>query len=80
MEITILAFGILSDLFDKEEFQLQLTPEMNVLKFKQYLLENFSKLNGYSNFSVAINETYASDDTIIKEKDIIALIPPVSGG
>ncbi|WP_196890934.1 MoaD/ThiS family protein [Aureivirga marina] len=80
MEITILTFGILSDLLEKEEFQVQLTPEMNVLNFKQYLLENFSKLNGYSNFSVAINETYASDDTIIKEKDIIALIPPVSGG
>lgn len=80
MNITVLTFGILSDLLEKESIQMQLEKPMSVSEFKQYLLKNFSKLKGYSNFSIAINETYVSEDTILKNKDVIALIPPVSGG
>jgi molybdopterin synthase sulfur carrier subunit len=29
---------------------------------------------------VAVNEEYASDDTALKDQDIVAFLPPVSGG
>ncbi|WP_196885999.1 MoaD/ThiS family protein [Aureivirga sp. CE67] len=80
MNITVLAFGILSDLLENDSIQLTLEKQMSVSDFKQYLIKNFSKLNGYSNFSIAINEAYASDDILLNENDVVALIPPVSGG
>ena len=33
-----------------------------------------------SAYAVAINESYVTDETIIQENDVIAIIPPVSGG
>jgi molybdopterin converting factor small subunit len=36
-----------------------------------------SEINSYA---IAINESYAVNETILKENDLIAIIPPVSGG
>ena len=29
---------------------------------------------------IAVNEEYATDDTALKDQDIVAFLPPVSGG
>ncbi|WP_327998182.1 molybdopterin converting factor subunit 1 [Metabacillus fastidiosus] len=43
-------------------------------------LENETRLSSLQNVMIAINENYATDEDIIEENDVIALIPPVSGG
>ena len=75
---TVLYFAGLKEKtgLDKEEF-------MFLGKTVKQLLEELqSKYEGLADgiIQVAINEEYALLDDIIEEKDIIALIPPVSGG
>ncbi|MFZ3579301.1 molybdopterin converting factor subunit 1 [Virgibacillus sp. DJP39] len=38
------------------------------------------QLENLDNVMIAINEEYAQDETVIKTGDVVALIPPVSGG
>ncbi len=76
--ITVLYFAGLKEKtgLDKEEFIF------SGKTVKQLLEELQRKYEGLSEgiIHVAINEEYALPEDIIEEKDIIALIPPVSGG
>ncbi len=38
------------------------------------------ELETIDNAMIAINEEYANEDTLLKKGDIVAFIPPVSGG
>ena len=76
--ITVLYFAGLKEKtgLAKEEFMFS-------GKTVKHLLEELqAKYEGLADgiIQVAINEEYALPDDIIEEKDIIALIPPVSGG
>lgn len=44
-----------------------------------YLHEKYSLLN-IENLMIAVNEEFSPTDTILQEGDVVALIPPVSGG
>ncbi|MFD1708683.1 molybdopterin converting factor subunit 1 [Siminovitchia sediminis] len=44
------------------------------------LLENDTSLGSLDGIMVAVNEEFSKDDRVIKKGDVIALIPPVSGG
>ena len=44
------------------------------------LLKERYGLQTIDNAMIAINETYVKDNSILKEGDTIAFIPPVSGG
>ena len=37
-------------------------------------------LKKLKSYAVAVNEEYATDDVILKPNDVVAIIPPVSGG
>ncbi|WP_260844282.1 molybdopterin converting factor subunit 1 [Siminovitchia fortis] len=43
-------------------------------------LEKETPLGNLDGIMIAVNEEFVKDDWIIGEKDVIALIPPVSGG
>jgi|TARA_R110000764_G_scaffold26429_4_gene62719 molybdopterin synthase sulfur carrier subunit len=51
-----------------------------VKELKDYLGKMYPELKKLSSLAVAVNNSYANDDTIIDNFDEIALIPPVSGG
>ncbi len=78
--ITIMYFGILRELVGKD------TEEENILEDNitlKYLMDELSKKYPSIkkiNYSIAVNESYAKDTVLIQNGDIIALIPPVSGG
>lgn len=80
MQITILFFGIVKDITTKSSDNLLVTDNLRVFELKKILLENYPTLKKYANFSVAVNESYAEDSTVLKKNDIVAIIPPVSGG
>jgi molybdopterin converting factor small subunit len=80
MKITILFFGILRDITGENSIEFKIGGGENILELKNLLLKKFNSLDQYSNFSTAANEVYVEDNYLIKPNDIIALIPPVSGG
>ncbi|MBS4200761.1 molybdopterin converting factor subunit 1 [Bacillus sp. FJAT-49732] len=50
-----------------------------VRELRDYL-ESETDLGSLAGIMIAINEEFATDETVINEEDVIALIPPVSGG
>ncbi|MDO6674149.1 molybdopterin converting factor subunit 1 [Tenacibaculum sp. 1_MG-2023] len=80
MKISILFFGMATDFIDSSSLEIELPNKSTVASFKEFLLAEFPELQKMSSYAVAINESYATDDILIKENDVIAIIPPVSGG
>ncbi len=80
MQIQVLLFGIIADLIGEKSIGFSISNGDTVSNFKEKLSTEFPQLKSYNNYVVAINETYATDETVVLENDIIALIPPVSGG
>ena len=80
MKINVLLFGIATDLIGSSSLQIELPINCSVASFKELLITKNGSLKEMSTYAVAINESYASDETLIKDNDVIAIIPPVSGG
>lgn len=80
MKITILFFGITTDLLKTSSLTLKVKNACSVANFKVILAEKYPQLKNINSYAVAVNETYANDELILKENDIVAIIPPVSGG
>ena len=59
---------------------IELKKGSSIEQLKQYFIEEYDELSKYHNFSVAVNEEYVEAGYILKSNDIVALIPPVSGG
>jgi molybdopterin synthase sulfur carrier subunit len=80
MKIKALFFGIAKDLCGSPELFLDIPENMSIEEFESFLCGKFSGLSDIRNFAFAANETFVERDYQIKEKDVIALLPPVSGG
>jgi len=80
MQIHLLFFGITRDLVAKNSIDFTIPSKSTVKTFKNTLLKTFPKLQKHNNFSIAVNESYVQDFTVLKENDVVAIIPPVSGG
>jgi len=80
MKITILLFGILKDIIGENSIELPIEKDTSIINLKASLLEDYKNLNKFSNFSVAVNEVYVEANYMLKSGDVVALIPPVSGG
>jgi len=76
--ITILLFAHLQDEIGQRELKLDIT-EITVKDLKQTLTESYH-LTQMETTMVAVNEEYALEYDIIHAGDVVALIPPVSGG
>ena len=44
------------------------------------LKDKFPQLQNLNSYAIAVNEEYAEDALTLKNGDIVAIIPPVSGG
>ena len=80
MQVQLLFFGITSDITQKRSDEITVSEGITVGELKERLVVDYPKLKNHNSFSVALNTEYASDDNIIENGDIVALIPPVSGG
>lgn len=80
MKITTLFFGITADLIGETVLIMALENTMTVGALKLVLKERFTQLKNINSYAIAVNEVYAEDDFILKESDVVAIIPPVSGG
>jgi len=80
MRIKILLFGITRDIIGDNSIEIELTSGISVLDLQQMLKKKYSGLNDIENFAIAVNEEYARGEYTISKNDVIAIIPPVSGG
>jgi len=80
MQIKILLFGITTDLLETSSIELELSDHSTVTNLKTELVNTYPKLATLQSYAVAVNETYAEENQVLKPNDIVAIIPPVSGG
>lgn len=80
MNLQVLFFGISADLTKQAKATILLSQGASVLEFKEFLQQQYPKLTQINSYSIAVNESYATDKMILKENDVVAVIPPVSGG
>ena len=80
MKITVLLFGIIRDIVGENTLELDLEKAILIGQLKQDLLKKYTNLQQYSNFSIAVNEEYVDLNYVLQPNDVVALIPPVSGG
>ena len=80
MRIEILLFGILRDVVGENKLSKEFPSDTTIENLRRYLLDAYPDLQQYKNYSIAVNEAYTENTYEIKENDIVALIPPVSGG
>ncbi|MCP8615643.1 molybdopterin converting factor subunit 1 [Salirhabdus salicampi] len=76
--IKVLLFAHLQEEAGSNEVELELDG-MTVSHLKRELQQRY-QLSEMDQVMVAINEEYALDEDKVKNGDIVALIPPVSGG
>ncbi len=77
--ITILLFANLREEVGSEKLVIIEKREMNVQQLKKWLEDKY-QLQTLNKVMVAINEEFVTDEEIVKAGDIVAFIPPVSGG
>ena len=80
MTIRLLAFGITKDIIGHNELELEVATHWTIGDLRQHLEQEYTKLANLSSLAIALNEVYAEDSFSLQSDDIVALIPPVSGG
>lgn len=80
MKIQVLLFGITTDLLATSSLELEVANSCSVLALKEQLLQEYPALQNIHSYAIAVNEVYASDELQLAPNDVVAIIPPVSGG
>ncbi len=76
----ILAFGITKEYIGQSEIELNDDSLSTVAHLKNRLIELYPNLKSLNSLAIAVNEVYAAEEDKIEQNDVVALIPPVSGG
>ena len=80
MKIQLLLFGIATDLLNTSSLELAISENCTIADFKNEILKKYPQLKNINSYAIAVNESYATEETVLKENDVVAIIPPVSGG
>ncbi|OLS39631.1 molybdopterin converting factor subunit 1 [Alkalihalophilus pseudofirmus] len=78
--ITLLLFAELAERLNTKEMQIDASGK-TLKEVKEMVKEQHEGIADVVDQSmIAVNEEYAEDTEILKDGDVIAFIPPVSGG
>ncbi|HEX8408542.1 MAG TPA: molybdopterin converting factor subunit 1 [Thermoanaerobaculia bacterium] len=81
MKVRLLFFAVLRDIAGTDERELAVADGTTARDVWQSLRAEYAKLTDYSQPPmIAINESYAAPETILRDGDELAFIPPVAGG
>lgn len=81
MKVRLLFFAVLRDIAGTDAQELTLSEGTRAQDVWQTLRQTYAKLADYTQPPmIAINESYAAPDAILREGDELAFIPPVAGG
>ncbi|MEA3313659.1 MAG: MoaD/ThiS family protein [Caldisericota bacterium] len=80
MMVKILFFAEAKKIVGEGEIDLSFNGK-TVLDIKRDLLEKYPSLEtSFNSVVFAVNEKYTAEDTVLKDGDVLAVIPPVGGG
>ncbi|MEN1970340.1 molybdopterin converting factor subunit 1 [Lentibacillus sp. N15] len=77
--IDVLLFAQLQEKLGKDRLSIKADNLGSVKELKAQLAADY-QLDGLDNAMIAVNEEYATEDAGLTNGDIVAFIPPVSGG
>ena len=81
MRVRLLFFAALRDITGTSEAEVNVAEGTRATDVWQLLRREHVQLSDYSKPPMtAINETYAPAETLLREGDELAFIPPVAGG
>ncbi len=75
----VLYFAEIKDILQKAQEDIVLEQALTVQQFEDLLFERYPQINN-KKFQVAVNEEFVQESSVITDQDVVALIPPVSGG
>jgi molybdopterin synthase sulfur carrier subunit len=76
MNLTIKTFGQLAEVTGTAELQMQAE---DLASLREALTDRFPGLRERK-FAVAVNKQLITENRVFKENDVVALLPPFSGG
>lgn len=82
MRVRVLLFGVLRELVGVSEQELELPDAASAGAVLERLRARVDGRGGglWDALAVAVNEVYAGRGQVLCEGDVVALLPPVSGG
>ena len=81
MRVEVLYFGVLKDWFGGERDSVELGVGARVGELVELLKgRGAADAKVWGALAVAVNREYAGVETVLREGDEVALLPPVSGG
>ena len=81
VKVRVLFFGAARDVVDQNPLEISLAAPATVSTAFQSLVAKFSDLERFGrSLLFAVNQEYATPDTMLKDDDELAVFPPVSGG
>lgn len=81
MKVSVLFFGHYADTLNQSQWELELPQSATLRKLLEYILERDARLvNLEQRCRFAVNEEFATLETLLSEGDVVAVLPPMSGG
>jgi molybdopterin synthase sulfur carrier subunit len=81
IKIKVKLFAIYQENFGQPELELAIPPQTPVIKVLEALLAEKPELQQWLKFTrFGINWQFVQPDTLLKDRDEVVFIPPVSGG
>jgi molybdopterin converting factor subunit 1 len=81
MRVQVLYFGVLKEIFSRENEMLELAQGMDVAGLlRMYRESGRAPASLWDSLAVAVNQEYARGGRVLCDGDEVALLPPVSGG
>jgi molybdopterin converting factor small subunit len=81
LKVTVLLFAYLREIAGADQVALQLPEGSRLADIWPQLARQFPRFSGMSNsIAWAVNHAYAPPDQALRDGDVSAALPPVSGG
>jgi molybdopterin synthase catalytic subunit len=81
MQIRVLFFGMLKDIIGRDADALSLPDGATVRDVLAHYAAQFPKLQPYlPSLAVSVNQEFAAPSDLLRDRDEVGLLPPVSGG
>ncbi|HEY2574355.1 MAG TPA: MoaD/ThiS family protein [Verrucomicrobiaceae bacterium] len=81
MTVKVLFFSVLRDITGAPECEVKMKPEARVADLLEEMFARWPKLKGWeSSLLIAVDQSYARRETMLREGAEVAVMPPVQGG
>lgn len=77
--IELLFFAEMQEIVGSQKIVIE-ADQISIKKIKENYLSKYRMDDLLEQAMVAVNEEYSEEDTIVSKGDVVAFIPPVSGG